>query len=186
MSTGFQRTICYIVRAEARQTKQVGTDRNPSTESRRERVDRELIELLNELRVALPGVQVLFAFLLTVPFTQRFGDTTDTQRDIYFTTLVLAALSSVFFIAPSSQHRLLFRKRDKEALLLRSNKYAIAGLLCLGGALCSATLFVAIFLFSTLTGVLVTTCIGSVLLALWFVLPVRRRLGEEDEPLREA
>src|SRR6059058_4200036 len=93
------------------------------TESRHERVNRELIELLNELRVALPGVQVLFAFLLTVPFTQRFGKTTEIERDIYFVTLILAALSSVLLIAPSSQHRLLFRKRDKERLLLRANIY---------------------------------------------------------------
>src|SRR4051794_27776152 len=75
---GFPAHVSYIVRGAARQTKQVGTERNPSTETRHERVDRELIELLNELRVALPGVQVLFAFLLTVPFTQRFGDTTET------------------------------------------------------------------------------------------------------------
>src|SRR5437764_5244862 len=97
-------------------------DRTPHEgETRHERIDRELIELLNELRVALPGVQVLFAFLLTVPFTQRFGHTTAIERDIYFVTLILAALSCVLLIAPSSQHRLLFRKRDKEALLLRSN-----------------------------------------------------------------
>ena len=154
-------------------------------ETRHERVDRELIELLNELRVALPGVQVLFAFLLTVPFTQRFGRTTEIQRDIYFVTLILAALSSILLIAPSSQHRLLFRKRDKEALLLRSNAYAIAGLACLGAALCSAVLFVSLFLFSSLIGVLVTSGIGLVLVSLWIALPLRRRLVEEEAEFRE-
>src|SRR3954454_21701601 len=102
------------------------------TESQHQRVDRELIELLNELRVALPGVQVLFAFLLTVPFTQRFARTTTIERDIYLVTLILAALSSILLITPSSQHRILFRKRHKEALLIRANRYAIAGLICLG------------------------------------------------------
>jgi predicted neutral ceramidase superfamily lipid hydrolase len=150
-------------------------------ETRHERVDRELIELLNELRVALPGVQVLFAFLLTVPFTQRFGRTTEIQRDIYFATLILAALSSILLIAPSSQHRLLFRKKDKEALLFRSNAYAIAGLVCLGAALCAAVLFVADFLFSTLVGVLTTSLIGAVLVFLWIALPLRRRFKEEDD-----
>ena len=155
-------------------------------ETRHERVDRELIELLNELRVALPGVQVLFAFLLTVPFTQRFGRTTEIQRDIYFVTLILAALSSILLIAPSSQHRLLFRKRDKEALLLRSNAYAIAGLVCLGAALCSAVLFVSLFLFASLVGTIVTAVLGAVLIVLWIALPIRRRLVEEEDQVTEG
>jgi hypothetical protein len=155
-------------------------------ETRHERVDRELIELLNELRVALPGVQVLFAFLLTVPFTQRFGSTTEIERDIYFVTLILAALSSILLIAPSSQHRLLFRKRDKEALLFRSNAYAIAGLVCLGAALCSAVLFVSLFLFSSLVGTLVTAALGAILVVLWIALPIRRRFVEPEDQFIEG
>jgi sterol desaturase/sphingolipid hydroxylase (fatty acid hydroxylase superfamily) len=150
-------------------------------ETHHERVDRELIELLNELRVALPGVQVLFAFLLTVPFTQRFGRTTEIQRDIYFVTLILAGLSSALLIAPSSQHRLLFRKQDKEALLFRSNRYAIAGLICLGAALCSAVLLVAAFLFSTLVAVLASAGLGAVMIWLWIVLPLLRRLDDKED-----
>jgi predicted neutral ceramidase superfamily lipid hydrolase len=159
-------------------------ERGGTRETRHERVDRELIELLNELRVALPGVQVLFAFLLTVPFTQRFGRTTEIERDIYFVTLILAALSSILLIAPSSQHRLLFRKRDKEALLLRSNGYAIAGLVCLGAALCAAVLFVALFLFSSIVGIITSSILGAVLIALWIALPVRRRKIEPEDELR--
>src|SRR3954454_9659686 len=106
-------------------------------EDRMERINRELIELLNELRVALPGVQVLFAFLLAVPFSQQFAKVNDFQRDVYFVTLALAALSSCFLIAPSSQHRLLFRMQDKERLLIRSNRYAVVGLVLLGVALCT-------------------------------------------------
>lgn len=161
----------------------MATDQAGKRETRHERVDRELIELLNELRVALPGVQVLFAFLLTVPFTQRFGRTSEVERDIYFVTLILAALSSVLLIAPSSQHRLLFRKRDKEALLFRANHYAIAGLVCLGAALCSAVLFVAMFLFTVTVGVVVSAVLGVLLITLWIVLPLRRRRIEPEDQL---
>ena len=86
-------------------------------ETHEERVNRELIELLNELRVALPGVQVLFAFLLAVPFSQRFSETTDLQRDTFMVALLSTLAGSVFLIAPSAYHRIRFRDRDKEALL---------------------------------------------------------------------
>jgi Flp pilus assembly protein TadB len=116
-----------------------------------------------------------------VPFTQRFDRTTEIQRDIYFVTLILAALSTVLLIAPSSQHRLLFRKKDKEQLLLRSNMYAIAGFICLGAALSSAVLFVAAFLFSSLVAVLATAVLGALLVWLWIALPLRRRFVEKDD-----
>src|SRR5512144_1444531 len=97
-------------------------------ESPKERVDRELIEQLNELRVALPGVQVLFAFLLAVPFQQRFGQVNDIQRAVYFVTLASAALASTLLIAPSSIHRLLFRQGNKERIVRWNNRVSIAGL----------------------------------------------------------
>ena len=96
-------------------------------ESKEERLDRELIELLNELRVALPGVQVLFAFLLGVPFTQRFGEVTDLQKDVYFLTFLCAAVATALLIAPSAYHRLDWRRGDKEHLLVVSNRLAIVG-----------------------------------------------------------
>ena len=88
-----------------------------SDEDQSERINRELIELLNELRVALPGVQVLFAFLLTVPFSQGFVETTQFQRDLLFGVLVATAISAALLIAPSAWHRLRFRQKDKELLL---------------------------------------------------------------------
>src|SRR3954452_470776 len=88
-------------------------------ESRAERVDRELIELLNELRVALPGVQFLFAFLLIVPFQQSIDKVTAFQRGIYFVALAAAAVATALLIAPAAQHRVLFRQHDKEKLLKR-------------------------------------------------------------------
>jgi Family of unknown function (DUF6328) len=144
-------------------------------ESEQERINRELIELLNELRVALPGVQVLFAFLLAVPFSQRFADVSAFQKDVYFITLAAAALSSSFLIAPSSQHRMLFRNHDKEQLLFRANRYAIVGLTLLGVAFCTAVLLIADFLFSRALGITCTAVLAAVLLWLWVVLPMLRR-----------
>lgn len=155
-------------------------DDESQEESHHERINREFIELLNELRVALPGVQVLFAFLLTVPFSQRFNNADEFQRDVYFVTLLLAGLSSALLITPSSQHRWLFRKHDKEQLLKRSNRYALAGIVCLGVALCSAVLLITDFMFSRTTGILTTAVLGAVLAYLWVGLPVYRRASEQD------
>src|SRR3954471_7210178 len=91
-------------------------------ETRKERIDRELIELLNELRVALPGVQFLFAFLLIVPFQQTINKVTDFQRGIYFVALAAAAVATTLLIAPAAQHRVLFRQYDKENLLKRGSR----------------------------------------------------------------
>ena len=110
-------------------------------ESKDERLDRELIEFLNELRVALPGVQVLFAFLLGVPFTQRFGEVSDLQRDVYFLTFLCTAVATALLIAPSAHHRLEWRQGDKEHLLVVSNRLAIAGTAILALAI-SGTVFV--------------------------------------------
>jgi hypothetical protein len=155
-------------------------DKDARHETPHERVNREFIELLNELRVALPGVQVLFAFLLTVPFSQQFNKVDDFQRDVYFVTLLLAGLSSALLITPSSQHRWLFRKTHKEQLLKRSNRYALGGILCLGLALCSAVLLVADFIFSRTTGIITAAALGAVLFYLWVALPVYRRVTQED------
>src|SRR5215203_1343911 len=97
-------------------------------EDESERLDRELIELLNELRVALPGVQVLFGFLLTVPFSQGWSRVTDTERLVFFLTFLSTAVATALLIAPSAQHRILWRARDKDALLRRANSAAVAGL----------------------------------------------------------
>src|SRR5437660_8272829 len=96
-------------------------------EDRTARLNRELMELLNELRVGLPGVQVLFAFLLTVPFTQRYTRLDGIQRDIYFLAVVSTAMATAFLIAPSSYHRLRWRQHDKVHMLETGNRLAIAG-----------------------------------------------------------
>src|SRR5918997_594904 len=119
-------------------TRKSGTD----GETHKERVDRELIELLNELRVALPGVQFLLAFLLIVPFQETIDRTTDFQRDVYFVALAAAAVATALLIAPAAQHRVLFRQHDKESLLHRSSRSAYAGLLVLMIAIVTAVLLV--------------------------------------------
>ena len=144
-------------------------------ESKAERVDRELIELLNELRVALPGVQVLFAFLLTVPFAQGFTSTTSFQKDLFFGVLCCTMISAALLIAPSAWHRLHFRQQDKEHLVLTSNRLAIAGLGFLALAMIGAVMLIADYVFSgTLT--IVAGIVAALLFgALWAVIPLTRR-----------
>jgi hypothetical protein len=144
-------------------------------ESEDERLDRELIELLNELRVALPGVQVLFAFLLTVPFTSRFGRVDDLQKDTYLVALVATAIGSVLFIAPTAYHRIRFRDRDKEALITTANRLAIAGTVCIAIAMTASVFLVADVLFKkTVTGI-VTGLVAGCCLWFWYGLPLLRR-----------
>jgi uncharacterized protein DUF6328 len=146
-----------------------------SDEDTGERINRELIEFLNELRVALPGVQVLFAFLLAVPFTQRFGEASDFQRGLFFGTLLCTAISAALLIAPSAYHRLHFRQRNKEELLHSSNQFMIGGLVFLAAAMVGAIVLIT----NVLYGDLETVCFGLAAAALfgwfWGVLPLMRR-----------
>jgi hypothetical protein len=141
-------------------------DQGAPGEDRGKRVNRELIELLNELRVALPGVQVLFAFLLAVPFSQGFTSTTSFQRALFFGTLCATAVASVLLIAPSAWHRLHFRQKDKEHVLLVSNSLSIAGLAFLAAAMVGAVMLIADFIYSpTLT---IVSGVIAVILFGWF------------------
>jgi hypothetical protein len=144
-------------------------------EDKKERVDRELIELLNELRVALPGVQVLFAFLLTIPFSQGFVKTTDFQRDLLFGILSATAISAALLIAPSAWHRVRFRQRDKERILIASNRMTIAGLAFLAVSITGAVMLIANFAFSETLTVVSGIVSGLVFLSLWYLLPVLNR-----------
>ena len=145
-------------------------------ETKKERVDRELIELLNELRVALPGVQVLFAFLLTVPFSQRFSQVTAVQKDVYFATFVSAAAATIFLIAPSANHRVQFRQDDKEALLIRSNWLAIVGTVFLASAVMGTTFLITDILFGGLATGITTAILAGLLIWFWYGVPIVRRL----------
>ena len=144
-------------------------------ETHEERVNRELIELLNELRVALPGVQVLFAFLLAVPFTQRFAETTELQREAFMVALLSTLAGSVFLIAPTAYHRIRFRDRDKEALLRISNVFAIVGVVCLAVGMTAVVFLVTDLIFKGITTAIVTAATGALFATVWFVLPLLRK-----------
>jgi membrane associated rhomboid family serine protease len=144
-----------------------------------ERLDRELIELMNGLRVILPGVQVLFAFLLTVPFTQRFDNITADQRAVYFAAFVCTAIASILLIAPSSYHRLRWRQRDKERLLRTSNTFAIAGVVFLGMAITAAVFLVTDIMFGLAWTALVAGLVAGLLSWCWLGLPLWRRMRDE-------
>jgi hypothetical protein len=146
-------------------------------ETEHERLDRQLDQLLQELRIAMPGVQVLFAFLLAVPFQQRFGAVTDFQKNVYFVTLLAAAAASALFIAPTAFHRLMFEAHDKPFLVAVSSRLALAGLACLAVAMNGAVLLVSDVLFDG-AAVTVTVAITlSLYVGLWFGLGVVRRLS---------
>jgi hypothetical protein len=152
-------------------------------ETEEERLDRNLGELLQELRVALPGVQVLFAFLLAVPFQQNFSKITEFEKRVYFATLLLTALSAALLIAPSAYHRLTFRYQQKHRLVFVANRLAIAGLAALALAMTCAVMLVTDVLFGTVTTVVTVALIFAMFVALWAVLPLRRRLSYRDEGL---
>jgi hypothetical protein len=148
-------------------------------ETSNERLDRNLEEMTGELRVVVTGVQVLFAFLLIVPFNTGFAHIGGFERTVYFVTLLLAALSAACTIAPSAQHRFLFRHDDKRHLVFDSNRIVIAGLAFLALAMCGALLLVATKLFGPSVGA-ITVVLGALpFLVLWFLLPLRRRLQLE-------
>ena len=140
-----------------------------------ERLDRDLDELTGELRVIVTGVQVLFAFLLVVPFDVGFEHVGEYLRIVYFVTLALAALATVCLIAPSAQHRLEFRRDDKRHLVFAANRLTLAGLGFLAAATCGCILLVATKLFGQTAGVLAAAVAAPPFLVLWFAVPVRRR-----------
>jgi hypothetical protein len=149
------------------------------SEKSQDDLDRELIELLNELRVTLPGVQVLFAFLLVAPFSQGFASVNDLQKYAYLVALVFTALGSAFLIAPTPYHRIRFRDRDKEAMLRITNKLAIAGTVCLAIGISSALFLVTDFLFRSPVPALITATVAGAIILLWYGLPLSRELRDQ-------
>ena len=147
-------------------------------ERSQEDLDRELIELLNELRVTLPGVQVLFAFLLIAPFSQQFARINDVQKYAYLTALVSTALGNAFLIAPTPFHRLRFREHDKDAMLRISNRLAVIGTALLAVGMTSALFLVTDFLFRAPVPTLVTAVVAGVFVSLWYGLPLARKLRD--------
>jgi hypothetical protein len=144
-------------------------------ESPKERVDRELIELLNGLRVLLPGVQVLLAFLLTVPFSSGFADATDVDRGVYFVTVLLTVGATAALTMPAAYHRIRFREGDKERMLQLSNAFAIVGLVLLTLAMTSVVFLITNRLYGTAAAIPVSLVTLAVLGLTWFAVPLWRK-----------
>lgn len=160
-------------------------DRDPreaggqSGEDEKERLDRNLAELLQELRVAITGVQVLFAFLLVVPFNQRFPDITNFQRTLYFVTLLLATAATACLIAPTAHHRVEFRAQDKKRIVFAATKLAIAGLVLLAAAMTGAVMLITDLLYQETTVAIVAGVVALGFAILWFGWPVKRLLDND-------
>ncbi|HSK36306.1 MAG TPA: DUF6328 family protein [Actinomycetota bacterium] len=144
-------------------------------ESKGERLDRELMELLQGLRVVMPGVQVLLAFLLTAPFQQRFAQLPGSLRNAYFAAIACATLATVFLIAPSTHHRLLFRTREKEWLIRVGNQMALWGTVLLGASIVLALYVVTNVLFTSEQALLIAAAAVLVFAGLWYAMPLARR-----------
>jgi Family of unknown function (DUF6328) len=145
-------------------------------ESEDQRLDRNLGELLQELRVALPGVQVLFAFLLAVPFQQRFSQITPFEEKVYFSTLLCTAISAALLISPTAYHRMTFHLQQKRRLVFLANRLAIAGLAFLALAMTGAVMLISDVLFGAVATAVFSAAALTMFVALWFLLPLRQRL----------
>lgn len=150
-------------------------------EDEQERINRELDELLQEVRVALPGVQVLFAFLLTLPFTNRFAAITAPQRHVYFATFLLAAATSALLIAPTAFHRLRFRRHDKQRMLFVSTRLVIAGLVLLALAMTGVVFLVTAVLYRSAAAGVAAAAVALWFAWFWFGLPLQRELQDRAD-----
>jgi len=142
--------------------------------------DRELIELLNELRVVLPGIQVMFAFLLIVPFSQGFAQVTALQRNVYFVTFLCTAAATAFLIAPTTYHRVRWREGDKEHMLKVSNRYAIVGTFFLALGMTGVVFLITDFLYDSALAIFATAWAVGTFVFLWFGIPLMRALRERS------
>jgi len=145
-----------------------------------EELDQEWSELVEEHRLAMPGTQVLFAFLLVLPFQNRFQELTENQTYVYFSALICAAIAIVLLITPTANHRLRWRRGDKEALLVTANRAAIAATVFLAAGMSASVYLITDFLFGEPATAAVTASLGALFIWLWYGLPLLRRLRERD------
>jgi hypothetical protein len=151
-------------------------------ESKGERLDRELMELLQELRVVLPGVQVLLAFLLTAPFQQRFAQLPGTLRNVFFASIACATVATALLIAPSVHHRLRWREGEKERLLQVANRLAIWGTVFLATAIVLALYVITNVLFATWIALLTAVLTVALFAWLWYALPLLGGSSRQELP----
>ena len=149
--------------------------RDPRDESEAQRDDRNLAELLQELRISGLGVQVLFGFLLSLPFTARFARLSQGQRDLYLASLVLSAVATALLLGPVAYHRVVFRRRQKEPLVRAASVMATLGLAAVGLAICAAVLLATTTVATGLSAGLITSFVFVLFAGLWFAFPLSRR-----------
>ena len=152
----------------------------PQDETPKERADRELIELLNELRVVLPGVTVLFAFLLAVPFAKGWTRVTEFQRDVFVVAFLATAVSVALLTAPSSYHRLRFRAGDKERMVKVGNRLSIAGIAASAVSLGAVVLLVMDYVLSLGAAIAAVASLFAVVVSLWYALPLLAALRDRS------
>jgi hypothetical protein len=152
-------------------------------ESEAERLDRNFNELLQELRVSQTGVQILFAFLLSIAFQQNFAKLSSAQRGLYVGTLISAALAAVLIIAPVAAHRLMFRQHRKDAIVDLTARLAGVGLVFLGIAIVAAVFLVVSYVAGVAPAIAVSAVVAIVVLSTWLASPllIRRRLRRESD-----
>jgi O-antigen/teichoic acid export membrane protein len=147
-------------------------------ETEAERIDRNVAELLQELRVAGLGIQVLFGFLLAMPFTNLFSTLDPEQRRLYTAVLLLAALATALLTAPVAYHRIVFRRHQKHDLLRFANAVALAGLVTVALAISGAVLLVVSVVYDGLVAAIIAAIVAGAYFALWYVAP---HLGHRDD-----
>lgn len=146
-------------------------------ETSKQRRDRELVELMNELRLATPAVQLVFGFLLIVPFNGRFADVGDMGRGLYVASLILTAVATILLVGASVQHRILFRRQFERRMLITANRISLVGLSCLGAGMVTALLFVSDFVLGPGPAWLIAGGVAALLVGVWYVLPLVRARG---------
>lgn len=159
------------------------SESDPDVKSREQRLDRNLIELLNELRVTGTGIQVLLAFLLVVPFNTGYRHTSQFDRTVYYISLIAIAGAAVLLIAPSVHHRLLFHHHERPYIIGMANTMAIAGITLLAIGMVAILTLISNFVFGTTVAIVAAILAATVVAGLWFVIPLRRRF---KEPHRDA
>jgi hypothetical protein len=157
-------------------------DSHDTEESKAERLDRELSELVQELRVLLPGITVLFGFLLTLSFSRRFEDITGAEQVVFMVAFLSTALSVVLLVAPGVRHRTRFRDRDKEALVRSANRLTLAGSVLLAVAFASVTTLVCEHLYGWTAGLVAGIGLFVVEVTLWFAWALVRQVSRTDPP----
>jgi hypothetical protein len=149
-------------------------------ETPKERADRELIELLNELRIVLPGVTVLLAFLLAVPFAKGWPRVTPFERDVFLVAFLASAVSVALLTAPSSYHRVRFRHGDKAHMVRVGSRLAIAGIAAFAVALEAVVLLVMSYVVSRTVGIVVVASFTVAVGVLWYGLPLRAAVRDRE------